>query len=106
MSDAPPGFAVVDPRFAHYVLDNAPLEELASGFRWIEGPVWFGDANHLLFQDLPNDRTMRWIEHAGVSVYPRAVVVRQRAGARPRGAPRRVQPSRPLPVPHRARRHA
>jgi gluconolactonase len=28
-----------------------------------------GDANCLLFQDLPNDRTMRWIEGEGVSVY-------------------------------------
>ena len=63
------GYEVVDPRFAHYLLDNAPLEELATGFRWIEGLVWFADAQCLLFQDLPNDRTMRWIEGVGVSVY-------------------------------------
>lgn len=63
------GIDVIDPRFAQYVLDNAPLEELACGFRWIEGLVWMGDANCLLFQDLPRDRTMRWIEGAGVSVY-------------------------------------
>ncbi|MEO6927729.1 MAG: SMP-30/gluconolactonase/LRE family protein [Casimicrobiaceae bacterium] len=63
------GFEIIDPRFAHYVLDNAPLEELAGGFRWIEGLVWMGDANCLLFQDLPRDRTMRWIEGGGVSVY-------------------------------------
>ena len=56
-------------RFAHYILANAPLEQLASGFRWIEGLVWMGDAGCLLFQDLPRDRTMRWIEDAGVSVY-------------------------------------
>ena len=63
------GFEVIDPRFARYVLGNAPLEELASGFRWIEGLVWMGDAGCLLFQDLPRDRTMRWIEGAGVSLY-------------------------------------
>jgi gluconolactonase len=63
------GFEVKDRRFAQYVLDNAPLEELASGFRWVEGLVWMGDANCLLFQDLPRNRTMRWIEDAGVSVY-------------------------------------
>jgi gluconolactonase len=63
------GIEIYDPRFAHYVLDNAPLEELAGGFRWIEGLVWMGDAGCLLFQDLPRDRTMRWIESAGVSVY-------------------------------------
>jgi gluconolactonase len=62
-------FEIRDPRFAHFILDNAPLEELAGGFRWIEGVVWMGDADCLLFQDLPRNRTMRWVESAGVSVY-------------------------------------
>jgi gluconolactonase len=63
------GFEIRSPRFACYILSNATLETLATGFRWIEGPVWMGDANCLLFQDIPNDRTMRWIEGQGVSVY-------------------------------------
>lgn len=63
------GIDIIDRRFAHYVIENAPLEELAGGFRWIEGLVWMGDANCLLFQDLPRDRTMRWIEGVGISVY-------------------------------------
>lgn len=62
-------FEIRDRRFAHYILGNAPLEELATGFRWIEGPVWMGDAGCLLFQDLPRNRTMRWTEDVGVSVY-------------------------------------
>ena len=62
-------FEIRDRRFAHYVLANAPLEELATGFRWIEGPVWMGDWDCLLFQDLPRNRTMRWSEAAGISVY-------------------------------------
>lgn len=60
---------IIDPRFASYVLDNAELEELGGGFRWIEGPVWMGDANCLLFQDLPRNRTMRWSEDHGFSIY-------------------------------------
>src|SRR5665213_2669964 len=63
------GFEICEPRFAHYVLDNASLEELATGFRWIEGLVWMGDSGCLLFQDLPRDRTMRWTESGGVSIY-------------------------------------
>jgi gluconolactonase len=63
------GFEIRDRRFAHYVLSNAPLEELASGFRWIEGLVWMGDADCLLFQDIPRNRTMRWTEAGGVSVF-------------------------------------
>jgi gluconolactonase len=63
------GFEICDQRFVRYILANAKLEELASGFRWIEGPVWMGDAGCLLFEDLPNNRTMRWIEGQGASVY-------------------------------------
>jgi gluconolactonase len=63
------GFEIRSPRFAACILNNAALETLATGFRWIEGPVWMGDANCLLFQDIPNDRTMRWIEGQGVSLY-------------------------------------
>ena len=63
------GFDIRVPSFSHYVLANASLETLASGFRWIEGLVWMGDADCLLFQDLPRDRTMRWLEGHGVSVY-------------------------------------
>ena len=62
-------FEIIDPQFAQYLLGNATLEVLATGFRWIEGPVWMGDADCLLFQDLPRNQTLRWIEGAGVSVY-------------------------------------
>jgi gluconolactonase len=62
-------YEIRDPKFAHYLLGNATLETLASGFRWLEGLVWMGDWECLLFQDLPRDRTLRWIEGAGVSLY-------------------------------------
>ena len=42
-------FDIRSPAFASYILSNAALETLATGFRWIEGPVWMGDANCLLF---------------------------------------------------------
>ena len=58
-----------DPRFDQLVLFNAELELLADGFRWLEGPVWFGDHNCLLFNDIPNNRTMRWSRQHGVSVF-------------------------------------
>ena len=63
------GFDIVDPVFASYVLPNAPLQKLAEGFRWLEGPVWFADLQCLLFSDLPHDRVMRWTEDGGVSVF-------------------------------------
>jgi gluconolactonase len=51
------------------VLFNAELELLAEGFRWLEGPVWFGDHGCLLFSDIPNNRTLRWSEQHGVTVF-------------------------------------
>ena len=58
-----------DPRFDQLVLFNAELELLAEGFRWLEGPVWFGDHQCLLFNDIPNNRTLRWHKQDGVSVF-------------------------------------
>ena len=59
-------FDVIDPRFGTYVMGNAPVKRLATGFDWVEGPVWFGDSRTLLFSDLPNDRMLQWVEGIGV----------------------------------------
>jgi gluconolactonase len=65
-----PAIRVLDPRFARYRLANASVERIATGFRWAEGPVWFGDLRCLLWSDIPNDRIMRWVEETGeVSVF-------------------------------------
>ncbi len=59
----------LDPRFKRCVLPNAPLLTLGEGYAWLEGPVWFADANQLLVSDLPNDRILRWTEDSGASVF-------------------------------------
>ncbi|MEH0069989.1 SMP-30/gluconolactonase/LRE family protein [Pannonibacter sp. Pt2-lr] len=61
-------FEVIDPVFQTYALGNAPVKRIANGFDWVEGPVWFGDAGHLLFSDIPNNRIMRWTPD-GVTTY-------------------------------------
>lgn len=67
-----PAIEILDPRFAKMRLGNAAVEQLCTGFRWAEGPVWFGDARCLLFSDIPNNRMMRWDEETGaLSVYRR-----------------------------------
>lgn len=55
-------FEAHDPAFAAFVIGNAPVKKLATGFDWAEGPVWFGDAGCLLFSDIPNNRILRWTE--------------------------------------------
>ena len=60
-----PAVRSLDPRFDRYRLPLAAIERLATGFRWAEGPVWFGDARCLLFSDIPNNRVMKWDEETG-----------------------------------------
>ncbi len=65
-----PAVEVLDPRFQKYKLGNAAVERLCTGFRWAEGPVWFGDLRCLIWSDIPNNRMMRWDEETGaVSVF-------------------------------------
>jgi gluconolactonase len=60
-----PSVQVLDPGFMKYRLFSSSVEQLATGFRWVEGPVWFGDGRYLLFSDIPNNRIMRWDEATG-----------------------------------------
>jgi gluconolactonase len=56
---------VIDPSFNRYRLGLARVEQIASGMRWTEGPIWFGDGRYLLWSDIPNNRIMRWDEETG-----------------------------------------
>ena len=58
-----------DPRFTMLTVKSARLDELATGFRWAEGPCWMADANQLIFSDIPNQRIMRWTPGGGASVF-------------------------------------
>ncbi len=60
-----PAVEVLDPRFNVCRVLAAGIERLWTGGRWLEGPVWFGDARQLLFSDLPNDRILRWCAQTG-----------------------------------------
>lgn len=65
-----PRIRVIDPSFSKYRLNLAKVERIATGLRWSEGPVWFGDARYLLWSDIPNNRIMKWEEETGaVSVF-------------------------------------
>jgi len=55
-----PLYQIDDPRFAQLVVSSARLDELFTGCRWAEGPVWFNDLNCLLWSDIPNQRMLRW----------------------------------------------
>ena len=65
-----PAIETLDQRFEGYRIFSAAVERLATGCRWAEGPVWFGDGRYLLWSDIPNNRILKWEEETGrVSVY-------------------------------------
>ncbi|MFZ2649800.1 MAG: SMP-30/gluconolactonase/LRE family protein [Burkholderiaceae bacterium] len=65
-----PAVEVLAAEGAKLRLASASVERLATGMRWCEGPAYFGDARCLLWNDIPNNRTLRWDEQTdAVSVY-------------------------------------
>lgn len=61
-----PAVETLDPSFARYRIFSAAVERIATGLRWAEGPVWFGDGRYLLVSDIPNNRIIRWDEETGL----------------------------------------
>ena len=60
-----PPIRLLDARFDRYCIGNAAVERIATGMRWVEGPVWFGDHHVLVWSDIPNNRLCRWDEVTG-----------------------------------------
>jgi gluconolactonase len=54
---------ILDARFERCVRPGAPIERLADGCRWAEGPVYFDGG--VVWSDIPNDRMLRWDEATG-----------------------------------------
>ena len=61
-----PAVESLHPSFAALRLMSASVEQLASGCRWSEGPVWFADHRCLLWSDIPANRIQRWDEASGM----------------------------------------
>jgi len=57
-----PAVQILDPSFAKYRIYSSTVEQIGSGMRWAEGPVYFGDGRYLLVSDIPNNRIMRYDE--------------------------------------------
>lgn len=63
-----PDVLVLDKRFEHIKLGHAGIERIATGFRFTEGPAYFGGGRYLVFTDIPNDALIRWDEVSGAVV--------------------------------------
>jgi gluconolactonase len=57
----------LDPSLDRIVPQDAILERIATGFTWVEGPVWAEGS--LFFADIPSNSIRRWSPGAGVSIF-------------------------------------
>ena len=57
----------LDPSIDRIVPAGAKLERVATGFTWIEGPVWDGD--RLFFAEIPSNSIRTWTPGKGVSIF-------------------------------------
>jgi len=60
---------ILDAEANNLIDSNATIEELGSGYKWAEGPVYIKDSGYVLFSDIPNNRIMKWKEGSGVIEY-------------------------------------
>lgn len=51
---------VLNDRFLQIATEQTPVERLASGFVFTEGPIWHPGEHHLLFSDMPGDVRRKW----------------------------------------------
>jgi gluconolactonase len=59
----------IDPALDAIVSPDAKVEKLATGFDFIEGPVWVRDGGYLLFSDPNHNVIYRWTPDGDLSVY-------------------------------------
>src|SRR5260370_3640532 len=57
----------LDPSVDRIIPADAMLERVATGFTWLEGPVWVKDS--LYFADIPGNSIHKWNPVAGVSTF-------------------------------------
>jgi gluconolactonase len=57
----------LDASVGRIIPPDARLEQIATGFKWVEGPVWLKGS--LFFAEIPSNTIRRWIPGSGVSVF-------------------------------------
>jgi gluconolactonase len=64
-----PSVERMDPALDALLDAQAPIETLAQGYQWSEGPVWDSAAGELLFSDVPNNVIHAWNPEQGLRVF-------------------------------------
>ena len=82
------GITRLDPALDALVDAISPIEVLATGYKWAEGPVWVKKGGYLLFSDVPSNICYKWKPGKGASVFlsPSGLAGPIPAGVREAGA--------------------
>ncbi|HRO45178.1 SMP-30/gluconolactonase/LRE family protein [Agriterribacter sp.] len=59
----------LDPSLENIIDSTAPVEIIAEGFNWTEGPLWAESEKMLLFSDIPPNKIFKWTEAKGAELY-------------------------------------
>lgn len=59
----------MDAAFDEIASASAQIERIATGFSFVEGPVWVRDGGYLLFSDIPANVINKWSPDGKVSVF-------------------------------------
>ena len=57
----------LDPSIDRIIPAHATIDRVATGFKWVEGPVWVRDS--LFFAEIPSNSIRKWTPGQGVSIY-------------------------------------
>ncbi len=60
---------ILDDRIRGVVGDSVDVEQVVTGFKFTEGPLWDPRTKSLIFSDMPGDIMRRWSEANGVEVF-------------------------------------
>src|SRR5215469_11387217 len=67
LDSTPVKFDRLDPAIDRIIPKGAMLERVATGFKWVEGPVW--TQGSLYFAEIPSNSIRKWTPGAGVSIF-------------------------------------
>lgn len=61
--------AAKSPDFRRLFPQDAKLQRIATGFQFTEGPIWFSEAEYLLFSDIPANKIFQVTEDGRVTIF-------------------------------------
>jgi len=77
-----------DQALSGIVSTNTPIEVLAEGFQWAEGPAWDSKRKQLYFSDVPQNKAFKWSEQDGLQAFldPSGILINEAEGFREAGS--------------------